>query len=268
MLDNYVEMGITVFTNDDHDHSGHHRRLGNITMESYDYISAMQHCIYDTDADYLAVIQDDVWATGDFYRKLLNALRQLPVNSMLKLFVTSHYDGWSLGTQWEAVCGSLILGCLFIGIVNACVKDASLTHVSLTKLAITMILLSYGVMMIVGRQNMMYYARRTGVIPYEQNSNALANVFTRRSGTVALDYLVQEQTKGIVRPVDLDIMLWRNYYKVEQYTVLPCLVEHVGLYSSIEDKYWQRSEHSLRQRYKNMKTSRLFEDTCLSSASL
>ena len=72
--------------------------------EAHDYAKAIERCLADSNAGYVVIIEEDVFATKDFMDKLGEAVRFLQKKhagkwTNLKLFVTDYWQNWERQTS-------------------------------------------------------------------------------------------------------------------------------------------------------------------------
>ena len=77
-----------------------------------------------------------------------------------------------------------------------------------------------------------------------QGSNTLGIVYPNKSAKKLSSFLSENAKVGKANPIDLEVTDWRKSNKIPQYVVVPCLLEHTGLYSSSKMKQRLRSQYT------------------------
>ncbi|GMH89982.1 hypothetical protein TrVE_jg7059 [Triparma verrucosa] len=259
-----------------------------IKYENEDYVRALQGCQKEG-KDYCIVVEEDVWATSDFWNKLSSAVTELNTNSRswscLKLFVTDYWSGWEkevkdyvvlgLGGGVAAVLGE---GVIWAGVVWG-LRGRWGRWMDWKKMLLRVYLIGIGVgsMVVLGKQGMaMTSISRTGVYQHDMGASSLGIVYPLE----VLDDLIPFLKDGMRRkmedksygkkaqkniPIDLLLQEFHNTPEAakgrKQYIVVPSLLEHTGEFSSSSYKVRGRGGMTEQEYYqKYMKLAARFDD--------
>lgn len=243
-------------------------------QEYFHYSSALKTCL-DTNADNIVIVEEDAWATSNFITKLYNAIEKVKIqlsNSdnlwILKVFVSSFWSGWERNFQTVFELGVFgVLG-FIIGCSSSYYIRPKFSKYQLFVLGMFVAILVPVVVYSIGRQNFpLDKLTRRGVFPHDIGASSVGNAYSRETATKLLLHLQSTNPwhqKGLDPPeemhIDSSISAWRKESGFQQYVVIPCLVEHTGLFTIVSDKIESQADNDIEERFRYTKTASIFED--------
>jgi len=249
---------------------------GVVCCETMDYVSSLR-IGEATGSRFVVILEEDTWGTRDFITKLNRSVASVqslvdgvprlnnstgPQLWMLKLFVSDYWSGWGFDPRHLmelGACGAIgaLLGwsSAMCAISLAPARRRRWASLMATLVATLSTMLSY----IVGRQNLGFdlLNRGSGVMEHEFEAGSLGLVLPREAAASAGASLKLYAQAEPQVPVDLLLGEWRRKVGVRQYIVLPCLVQHNGVRTSLSWK--QDSSKNIDYNLRHTKVASRFE---------
>ncbi|KAK6375676.1 hypothetical protein LTS17_007498 [Exophiala oligosperma] len=208
----------------------------------YDYKYLLRDCYETTDAAYVAIVEDDTLAVGDWFRRLLDALqvvqdrmdKQLPGQSWiyLRLFYTESLLGWNSEDWptylfWSFVVWSSISSAMLVVNRRPSWKVEFLTTGVMGVVSLVCVPALIVLFFLAGKQSTMPIA--PGVQMMNKYGCCSQGFVYPRAVVPLVTDQVRLETKGLV---DMQIEKVANQNRYMRWAIVPPLLQHIGATSS------------------------------------
>lgn len=203
----------------------------------FDYVYMLDSC-YKTNAQYIAIFEDDVLAQEGWYARAVSGLRDLekqgardengPSWLYMRLFYTEKFLGWN-SEEWPtyafwSMCVILTpaLAALFVRRKIPSLRN-SLSNTFLT--IITLICVPACIILY-------FLAGRVSMQPLQPGVNQMSNFGCCSQGLVfpreMVPRLMDQLTKMNAGPIDSLIEIWADEEDLQRWALTPSVVQHIG----------------------------------------
>ncbi|EDV29243.1 Transmembrane protein 246 [Trichoplax sp. H2] len=229
---------------------------GTASKESVDYLYILKKCI-QTNARYIIILEDDALPTTDFIENLHYIIHKtLPTDSLsrstwafIKLYYPEKWQGWGNPEVPELIITSGQLATVFAIVWNILSwKNIFLRGYRRIFLSwlIFIIVLCYAILFLalLGRQHLIELRKLSRsfytLVPAPECCTP-AIIYPLDKAILLADYLANN---SLERPIDFIIDDFIKKNKLEKFLILPNLVSHIGLISSLSHKSYSPNPYN------------------------